>query len=54
MFNQVIASAEEEYPEYYQEYFSYLMEVLERQQPEKWQEALLLFIQLKRMVNLQD
>ena len=29
MFNQTAASAEEEYPEYYQEYFSYLMDVLE-------------------------
>ena len=44
MFNQTAASVtEEEYPEDYQEYFSYLMEVLERRKPETWQEALLLF-----------
>ena len=55
MFNQTAASVtEEEYPEDYQEYFSYLMEVLERRQPETWQEALSLFIELKRMLNLQD
>ena len=37
MFNQTAASVtEEEYPEDYQEYFSYLMEVLERRQPETW------------------
>ena len=30
------------------------MEVLERRQPELWQEALSLLIELKRMVNLQD
>ena len=55
MFNQTAASVtEEEYPEDYQEYFSYLMEALERRQPGTWQEALSLFIELKRMVNLQD
>ena len=30
------------------------MEVLERRQPEMWQEPLSLFIELKRMVNVQD
>ena len=55
MFNQTAASVtEEEYPDDYQRYFSYLMEVLERQQPETWQEALSFFIELKRMINLQD
>ena len=55
MFNQAAASVtEEEYPEDYQEYFSYLMDVLERRQTETWQEALSLFIELKRMLNLQD
>ena len=55
MFNQTAASVtEEQYPKDYQEYFSYLMEVLERRQPGTWQEALSLFIELKRMVNLQD
>ena len=55
MFNQTAASVtEEEYPEDYQEYFSYLMDVLERRQTEMWQEALSLFIELKRMLNLQD
>ena len=55
MFNQAVALvAEEEYTEHYQEYFSYLMEVFERRQPETWQDALSLFIELKGMVNLQD
>ena len=37
MFNQTAASVtEEQYPKDYQEYFSYLMEVLERRQPETW------------------
>ena len=37
MFNQTAASVtEEEYPEDYKEYFSYLMEVLERRQPGTW------------------
>ena len=55
MFDQAVASVtDEEYPGDYQEYLSYLMDVLERRQPETWQEALSLFIQLKRMVNFQD
>ena len=55
MFNQNAASVtEEEYPEDYQEYFSYLMEILERRQPGTSQEALSLFIELKDMVNLKD
>ena len=38
MFNQTAASVtEEEHPDDYQGYFSYLMEVLERQQPGTWQ-----------------
>ena len=46
-FDQAATSAtDEEYPGDYQEYFSYLMDVLERRQPETWQ--------LKRMVNFQD
>ena len=45
MFNQTAASVtEEQYPKDYQEYFSYLMEVLERRKPETWQEALSLLI----------
>ena len=55
MFNQTAASVtEEEHPDDYQGYFSYLMEVLERQQPGTWQEALSFFIELKRMINFQD
>ena len=55
MFDQAAVSVtDEEYPGDYQEYFSYLTDVLERRQPETWQEALSLFIQLKRMVNVQD
>ena len=55
MFDQAAASAtEEEYPEDYQEHFSYLMEVFEWRQPDTWQETLSLFIELKCMVNLQD
>ena len=55
MFDQAAASAtEEEYPEDYQEHFSYLMEVFEWRQPDTWQETLSLFIKLKCMVNLQD
>ena len=55
MFNQTAASVtEEERPDDYQGYFSYLMEVLERQQPGTWQEALSFFIELKRMINFQD
>ena len=34
------------YPEDYQEYFSYLREVLECWESEKWQEALSLFTEL--------
>ena len=55
MFDQAAASVtDEEYPGDYEEYFNYLTDVLERRQPETWQEALSLFIQLKRMVNVQD
>ena len=55
MLDQDAASVtEEEYPEDYQEYLNYLKEVLERREPETLQEALSLFIELKRMVNLQD
>ena len=55
MFDQAAASVtEEEHPEDYQEYFRYLMEVFKRRQPETSQETLSLFIELKRMVNLQD
>ena len=52
MFDQAAASVtEEEYPEDYQEYFNYLMEIFEQRQPETWQETLSLFIELKCMVN---
>ena len=55
MFDQAAASViDGEYSGDYQEYFSYLTDVFERRQPETWQEALSLFIQLKRMVNIQD
>ena len=55
MFDQAAASVtEEEHPEDYQEYFRYLMEVFKRRQTETSQETLSLFIELKRMVNLQD